>query len=105
MIRIYFYRKGEHCRLFATGHAEADAERDAVCAGVSALTSALVLCALAEPGCKHLRYSMEPGEVFFSCRGLREGFTLVQRGLLAIAKSHPDHVRIESNIIVDDKIE
>ncbi|MBQ8358034.1 MAG: ribosomal-processing cysteine protease Prp [Clostridia bacterium] len=94
MIRIYADRRGERCRFFATGHAEGSAERDVVCAGVSALAGALVLHAVAVP-CRHLRYSMAPGEVFLSCNGLGEGLDLVLRGLEAIAERYPHQVRIE----------
>jgi hypothetical protein len=70
MIRVYAERKGGRCRLFVTGHANEGKDRDAVCAGVSALTEALVLYADAAPACRHLRRSVRAGEVFFSCRGL-----------------------------------
>lgn len=96
MIRVYAERKGGRCRLFVTGHANEGKDRDAVCAGVSALTEALVLYADATPACRHLRRSVRAGEVFFSCRGgLGAGFDLVVGGLRAIANAYPEHLCIE----------
>jgi uncharacterized protein YsxB (DUF464 family) len=95
MIRIYAEHTGDRCRLFAQGHAEPGAERDAVCAGVSALTGALILHARAV-GARYLRYHMRPGEIFFSCREGGECFELVLRGLRAIAGRYPEHVKISA---------
>lgn len=93
MIEIYAERTGERCRLFAKGHAEPGEERDAVCAGVSALTGALILHA-DDVRARHLRYDMRPGEIFFSCRDGGECFDLVLCGLRAIARRYPEHVKI-----------
>ena len=97
MITVYADRAKDRCRLFVCGHAERGAEKDIVCAAVSALTSALVLQATGSATCRHVRYRMASGEVFLSCRGgLGAGFDLVLTGLSAIAAEYPDHVRIES---------
>lgn len=103
MIEVYAEKAGPKCRMLVTGHASQGPERDVVCAGVSALVSSLVFYATAAPACRHLRYSMEPGEVFLSCTGLGESFVLVLRGLDAIAQAHPAHLKINSMPSVDDK--
>ena len=86
MIHIYAHRKGERCRLYVTGHADGGEERHVICAGVSALTGALVLYAAAN--CKNARYYMASGEVFLSCprlaRALRSccgGFARSQKAI------------------------
>ena len=93
MITVYAERIGERCRLFAEGHAEPGTDRDAVCAGVSALTGALILHADAV-GARYLRYHMRPGEIYFSCRGVEDCFELVLCGLRAISRRYPEHVKI-----------
>ncbi len=100
MIEVYARRRGERCSFFATGHAEEGSERDVVCAGVSALTSALVFHAV-NAGARYLRYTMSAGQIFLSCHGLGDAFELVLSGLSAIAEKYPEHVRIA----VDDKQE
>lgn len=102
MICVYAHRKGERCRLYVTGHADGGEERHVICAGVSALTGALILYAAAN--CKNARYSMASGEVFLSCPALGEGFEIVLQGLCEIAKTYPDQVRIMQYEAVDDKI-
>jgi uncharacterized protein YsxB (DUF464 family) len=83
--------------LLVTGHAQYAKGPDVVCAGVSALVGALVKYAESAPACRHLRRSIESGEVFLSCRGgLGAGFDMILTGLTAIAAAYPDHVRIES---------
>ena len=92
MIGIYAER-GPRCRLYVEGHAEAGADRDAVCAGVSALTGALLQYA-DQIGARYLRYDMQRGEVFFSCPRAGAWFELVLQGLSAIAARYPAHVKI-----------
>ena len=97
MIRVYAKRTGARCRLFVEGHAAYQSENDIVCAGVSALTGALVRYAASSPACHHLRCYAKRGEAFLSCRGgLGVGFDIVLQGLCAIAEQYPAHVRIES---------
>ena len=93
MITVYAERTGGRCRLFAQGHAEPGEDRDAVCAGVSALTGALILHA-DNIGAKYLRYDVRPGEIFLSCRDLGDCFELTLCGLRAISKRYPGHVKI-----------
>lgn len=102
MIRVWAHRQGERCRLYVTGHADGGEERHVICAGVSALTGALILYAAAN--CRHARYYMASGEVFLSCPKLGDGFEVVLQGLREIAKTYPDQVRIMQYEPVDDKI-
>ena len=101
MIRVFATQNGAKCRLWVEGHAAGE-ERDAVCAGVSALVQSLVLYAQNSSRARYLRCTMAPGQVFFSCIGIAEGFALVLHGLCAIAQTHPQHVQIEF-LSVDDK--
>ena len=101
MIEIYPDRARGRCRLLVTGHAESGKEHDAVCAGVSALVSALVLHARSTPQ-RHLRYSMASGEVFLAGMEQGEGYALVMRGLHAIQQAYPGHLKI-CDMAVDDK--
>ena len=96
MIRVFAYRQGGYYRLLVTGHADYHAGEDIVCAGVSALSCALVAHAKRSPDCHHLRCSVAPGEVFLACRGgLGAGFDTVLGGLALIAEQYPQHVCIE----------
>ena len=97
MIEIYAKRRGDRCSFFATGHAGGE-EQDVVCAGVSALTSALVFHAITA-NARYLRYTVSSGQVFLSCHGLGDAFELVLTGLSAIAEKYPEQVRMA----VDDK--
>ena len=94
MITIYADRGAEKCRLFVSGHAEEGAERDIVCAGVSALTGAMVLWAAKGGSCRRVRYQLEAGKVFLSCLGATESFDMMLAGLEAIAHRYPDHLCI-----------
>ena len=99
MIRVYARKRGSQYRLVVSGHAEPGAARDAVCAGVSALTGSLVDFAASSPDCRHVRWQTERGEVFLSCRGgLGAGWQMVMRGLSLIAEQYPGSVRIESDV-------
>lgn len=100
MIEVYARRRGERCTFFATGHAAKGDERDVVCAGVSALTSALIFHAV-KTSARYLRYTMASGQVFLSCHGLGAAFDLVLTGLSAIAAGYPEHLRMT----VDDVTE
>ena len=102
MICVYAHRTGKRCRLYVEGHADGGEERHVICAGVSALTGALILYAAAN--CKHARFYMSPGKAFLSCPTLGEGFEVALRGLCEIAKTYPDQVKIIECAPVDDKI-
>ena len=101
MIRVYADRRGARCRLYVEGHAEHAKGPDIVCAGVSALVSALVRYAVGSPACRHLRHSVSHGAVFLSCRGgLGVGFDMVLGGLAAIAEQYPECVKIERALCI-----
>lgn len=103
MIEVFATRKGDKCRLFVRGHAAPDRDRDAVCAGVSALVQSLVLYAATAPNARYLRYDLASGCAFFSCFGVSQAFSMALLGLEAIAREHPLHVAIKSLAAVDDK--
>ena len=105
MIEVCATEGGGKYRLWIEGHAQSGAERDAVCAGVSALVQSLVLYAAQTATQRRLRYQLSPGQAFFSCRDVGEGFALVMGGLAAIAREYPRHLRINSFLSVDDKSE
>ncbi len=95
MIEVYAARRGGNYRLFVSGHADYHPGEDIVCAGVSALTGALIGYAEQSPDCRHLRARVQPGEAFLCCRGgLGAGFDIVVGGLCRIAAAYPDHVRV-----------
>ena len=103
MIEIYAQRKGSYYRLFVTGHADYHPGEDIVCAGVSALTGALIGFARGNAQCRHLRTHLAPGEAFLACRGgLGSAFDVVVDGLCRIAASYPDHVRVAAMPQNDD---
>ena len=95
MIEVYVERKGTRCRLYVVGHAAYAEGPDIVCAGVSALTGALLDYAERCGNCRHLRTSMERGRVFLSCHGgLGAAFDMTVQGLSAIAESYPQCMRM-----------
>ena len=95
MIEVFAHRHGGYCRLFVTGHANYNPGADIVCAGVSALTGALIGYAEQSPDCRHLRAQIRSGEAFLAVRGgLGVGFDIVVQGLARIAAAYPDHVRV-----------
>ena len=97
MIRIYAERRGSRCRLFVEGHAAYATGPDVVCAGVSALVQSLLIYAKAHPALRRrLRYYAAPGEAFFSCCGIGEGFELVLQGLRAIAQDYEENLVIHT---------
>ena len=97
MIEVYADRIGDKCRLLAQGHADKGPERDVVCAGVSALVQSLLIYAKAHPALRRrLRYYAAPGEAFFSCCGIGEGFELVLQGLRAIAQDYEENLVIHT---------
>lgn len=98
MIRVFADRCGGRYRLLVEGHAEHHAQADCVCAAVSALVQSLVRFAATSPDCRHVRYSVERGRVFLSCRaGLGSSFDMVMGGLAEISRAYPDCLRISVN--------
>lgn len=97
MIEIFASRKGGYYRLFVTGHANYNPGNDIVCAGVSALTGALLGFAQKSKACRHLRCYARQGEVFLACRGgLGSAFEAVLLALRGIADAYPQHVQIRA---------
>ena len=95
MIEIFTHRHRGNYRLYVKGHADYAPGNDIVCAGVSALVSALVAYAAKSRECRHLRCRVCSGEAFLACRGgLGVGFDVVLEGLSAIAKAYPGHVSV-----------
>ena len=103
MIRVTASRRQDRCRLAVLGHAERGEERDAVCAGVSALSGALLMWATQSGRCRHVRQYAAPGILFLSCRGAGDVFDAAVLGLCAIAEQYPMHLQVESS--VNDKSE
>lgn len=85
-------------KITVSGHAGyAEAGKDIVCAGVTALTMSLVksLNDLTED---KIEYEISPGRVDIHCGNLSEsGMLLVDSffiGICLIAEKYPDHVRV-----------
>ena len=99
MIAVYADRSGDRYRLLVEGHAEAHPEAAVICAGVSALTQALVTLATRRASCRHLRWSVSRGRVFLSCRGgLGGAFELVLTGLRELAQQYPSCVCVNDSV-------
>ena len=101
MIRVYYVRgEGEH-ELTINGHAGyAEYGKDIVCAGVSAITYALL--AWMEHNEEEItqfdELMVEDGQVYIACAGsdkLTTAFQVALMGLIEIARAHPDYVDIE----------
>ena len=95
MICVFADRQGGRYRLLVEGHAEHHADAASICAAVSVLTQSLVRFACDAPDCRHLRWSVERGRVFLSCRaGLGNAFEMVLGGLAELADTYPECVRV-----------
>ena len=86
-------------RIIVSGHAGyAEAGKDIVCAGVTALTQSLV-SSLIELTANDIEYEISPGRADIHYRNLSEaGKLLVDSffiGICRIADEFPDYVRIE----------
>ena len=97
MITIHYSHDGKTHHLHITGHAGyASAGSDIVCAGVSALSLALLgytreLDAVEEEHCR-------PGELKLRCDGYDEtdiAFAMVLAGYEIIAKTYPRYVEVD----------
>ena len=85
--------------MYVKGHAEYCPGNDIVCAGVSALVSALAHYAVTHPHYRLVRSHMQKGDAFFACgEGAEDGFDMIVEGLAAIAAAYPDHVRVHSTV-------
>lgn len=96
MIEVFAKKRGGYYRLYVTGHADYAPGHDIVCAGVSALTGALLAFAQERAECRHLRQMAGHGELFLCCRGgLGSAFDAVMLGLVGISRAYPGHVRVQ----------
>ena len=101
MIRVYYTRgEGKH-ELNINGHAGyAEYGRDIICAGVSAITFALLgwMEHNEEEITQLDELMVEDGQVFIACAGtnnLNTAFQVAIMGLIQIARAHPEYVSIE----------
>lgn len=97
MTKIYCERKQSRYTLAAEGHAAGSPE---ACAGVSALTNALLLYALNETGHVRAIHAMEEGEALFQLcftgdDAAGEVWKAAVLGLASIAKAYPEQVQME----------
>ena len=101
MIRVYYTRgEGTH-ELNINGHAGyAEYGNDIICAGVSAITFALLgwMEHNEEEITQLDELMVEDGQVYLSCTGsekLNTAFQVAIMGLIQISRAHPDYVSIE----------
>jgi uncharacterized protein YsxB (DUF464 family) len=95
MIRINYCRDVDWHRLSVTGHAGyAEAGKDIVCAGVSAITFAL-LGYLNQEANVECQYS--DGEISVDCVGgenVKAAFSMALAGYTQMAEEYPKHVAV-----------
>lgn len=97
MIRINYFRAGDEHKLAVTGHAGyAEHGRDIICAGVSAISFAL-LDYLQHTGCEIKEASAADGEMRLICKGgegVRAAYEMAVGGYRQIAENYPQYVEI-----------
>lgn len=97
MIRVRYLREGDHHTLSIQGHAGyAEHGNDIVCAGVSAISYAL-LGWLNHAGCDISAARVDSGDLEVSCKGIKQAataFDMAVIGLGQIAKKYPRHVEV-----------
>lgn len=104
MTKVYYSAEG--CYLHCQGHAGAGTEgTDIVCAGISALTLALLNVLIEESERDHisLEYKALPGELVIKAvphtayygREIGNYFRVTLTGLRAIEQEHPEHITME----------
>lgn len=97
MIRVNYLREGDRYRLSVQGHAGySDHGNDIVCAGVSAISYAL-LGYLHHAGCDIAEAQADSGNLMISCRGdemTAGAFEMAMVGYLQIAKKYPQCVDV-----------
>ena len=94
MIRIEHSREGDRHRLTAKGHAGYGPRgADIVCAGVSALTYAL-LASIEKLGGTILEAWVTSGDTKIVCRGGDGAFAVALCGMKEIARKYPQHVEV-----------
>ena len=90
-----------HCKGHAGG---GPAGQDIICAGISALTMALLnqLNEEEEKGTIRSRWTMEPGEMILKAevkepkhrRDIKNYYTVIIMGLRALAENYPENIKI-----------
>ena len=101
MIRVNYSRTGDNHKLSVRGHAGYDdSGKDIVCAGVSAISCAL-LGVLNHAGCDISESRTDSGEMTVKCKGGSMAFDMAMVGYLQIAKQYPAHITVcvESYIV------
>ena len=97
MIRINYCREGDRHRLAVDGHAgQAPRGHDIVCAGVSAISFAL-LGYLQQCDAEIAECAGGPGSLVMDCRGgelVAGAFDMALTGWLQIAKNYPQCVEV-----------
>lgn len=97
MIRVNYLREGNHHKLSVTGHAGyATHGDDIVCAGVSAISFAL-LGYLNHAGCDISEARADSGDLLLDVEGdkLTTGaFDMAMVGYLQISRKYPQHVDV-----------
>ena len=97
MIRINYFRAGDEHKLAVMGHAGyAEHGRDIICAGVSAISFAL-LDYLQHSECEIKEASVADGEMRLICKGedvVRSAYEMAVGGYRQIAESYPQYVEI-----------
>lgn len=94
MIRVDYTRKGNYHTLTVHGHAGYDdTGRDIVCAGVSAISYAL-LGYLHHAGCVVADAKTESGDLGIACWGGEAAFDMAMIGYLQIERQYPRNVEV-----------
>lgn len=94
MIRVRHDQAGDLHRLTVTGHADYGPHgADIVCAGVSALTYAL-LASAEKLGGDMIGCRADSGDVECVCRGGDGAFMVALCGMKEIARKYPQHVEV-----------
>lgn len=97
MIRVNYLREEDTHKLSVQGHAGyATHGDDIVCAGVSAISYAL-LGFLHDAGCSIEKAQTASGEMIIECERdceIDPGFDMAMIGYLQIAKKYPQHVDV-----------
>lgn len=94
MIRVRHKKAGDLHRLTVKGHASYGPHgADIVCAGVSALTYAL-LASAEKLGGEILDHRADSGDLEILCRGGDSAFEVALTGLKLIAEKYPQNVEV-----------
>ena len=101
MIRVLYIRRGSGHELTVSGHADfAERGKDIVCAGISALTQALLgwLDDHGENISEIVGPAVHSGHLWVRCSGntrVTTAFQMAAKGYEQIAAAYPDHVEFQ----------